>query len=361
MFKARHLSVLARNGTTTVSWISRGLLELQSTVKHFKLMIQLLRQAAERAWRYASERHTWERWGFLVVCGAGALAIRHARPMYRFCRAQVRACTCVPRAKELLVQYTLLDWNDPDAPAVKPCPSQATATELAIVRISPVQLSDQAIKYRAFLRPVSGNASEEPLTWRAVLRRWECCDTALGAELRRVLGSCPFHDFFWEACPVSWRTLDTPFEFVVIDATGFLNRRPASSQLFDKYLALAVSDGSLAAAFLNLGRDAMLIAPTNEAHTAAHAYGHLASFVRWAPPAQQDELWRVVCHETRIALQADPEATLWLNTDGRGVPWLHIRLDEAPKYIKHRQYRENSSIDIAAVRDDNSSDFYHDQ
>lgn len=107
----------------------------------------------------------------------------------------------------------------------------------------------------------------------------------------------------------------------MIDAACFLNRWSASSQLLDEHLALADSEskGILAAAFLNLGDDAMLVAPKKEAHTAAQAYiyGQLASRVPWALPAHQDELWRLVCHETRMARQADPEAMLWLNTDGR--------------------------------------------
>lgn len=30
---------------------------------------------------------------------------------------------------------------------------------------------------------------------------------------------------------------------------------------------------------------------------------------------------------------------VWLNTAGGGVPWLHIRLDDQPKYYRYQAYR----------------------
>ena len=31
----------------------------------------------------------------------------------------------------------------------------------------------------------------------------------------------------------------------------------------------------------------------------------------------------------------------WLSTAGMGVAWLHVRLDQRPKYYAHRPYRED--------------------
>jgi hypothetical protein len=33
------------------------------------------------------------------------------------------------------------------------------------------------------------------------------------------------------------------------------------------------------------------------------------------------------------------EDRVWLSTAGAGVPWLHVRLDDAPKYYGHAAYR----------------------
>ena len=69
-------------------------------------------------------------------------------------------------------------------------------------------------------------------------------------------------------------------------------------------------------------------------------YGHLASFVRGAPDEQQFELWKEVGELVQHALSNKaPNKALWLSTDGSGVPWLHVRLDRSPKYIKHEEYR----------------------
>jgi len=67
------------------------------------------------------------------------------------------------------------------------------------------------------------------------------------------------------------------------------------------------------------------------------AYGHLAAFVREAPPEQVDALFATV---GRTLLDRVAPSPLWLNTAGLGVPWLHVRLDSRPKYYGHAPYRE---------------------
>ena len=88
------------------------------------------------------------------------------------------------------------------------------------------------------------------------------------------------------------------------------------------------------AAFPKLGRDAILVVPCPVADRAA--YGHLGSFVRLAPEDQRDALWRAVGEQMvrRVGAEA-----VWLNTAGAGVPWLHVRLDNRPKYYDFAAYR----------------------
>lgn len=85
--------------------------------------------------------------------------------------------------------------------------------------------------------------------------------------------------------------------------------------------------------FPNLGGDAILVVPRPIA--APTAYGHLAAFVRRAPAHQQDAFWQAVGAAMSARLGARP---VWLNTAGAGVPWLHLRLDDRPKYYRHRPY-----------------------
>jgi len=68
------------------------------------------------------------------------------------------------------------------------------------------------------------------------------------------------------------------------------------------------------------------------------AYGHIASFVREAPEAQKHLLWRLVGSLMEHQLGRDP---VWLSTAGAGVSWLHVRMDQRPKYYGHAPYRRH--------------------
>jgi hypothetical protein len=87
-------------------------------------------------------------------------------------------------------------------------------------------------------------------------------------------------------------------------------------------------------AFPNLSGDALMVVPCPLA--ADSAYGHLAAFVREAPEAQRDALWLAVGEAMSRRMSAKP---VWLSTAGAGVSWLHVRLDDRPKYYGHEPYR----------------------
>ena len=86
--------------------------------------------------------------------------------------------------------------------------------------------------------------------------------------------------------------------------------------------------------FPNLGGDALLLAPCPTGPV--KAYAHLAAFLRGAPEAQVLELWRVLGRhvEHRVG-----KRLFWVSTSGLGVYWLHLRLDDIPKYYQHAPYR----------------------
>ena len=86
--------------------------------------------------------------------------------------------------------------------------------------------------------------------------------------------------------------------------------------------------------FDNLGRNAVLVVPCPVGDLAA--YGHLVSFTRGAPEAQQHELWQAVGSAMQSRLGNNP---VWLSTAGMGVSWLHVRLDDRPKYYGYQPYK----------------------
>jgi hypothetical protein len=90
--------------------------------------------------------------------------------------------------------------------------------------------------------------------------------------------------------------------------------------------------------FDNLGGDALLIVPRKIAD--ADCYGHIAAFLRRAPREQQHALFRCLALETEKRLAASRER-FWVSTSGLGVPWVHVRLDQRPKYYQYARYKED--------------------
>lgn len=142
-----------------------------------------------------------------------------------------------------------------------------------------------------------------------------------------LLSEIPFWAYHWETPAVTASTTNQPFEFVV-SHTPHIDLPPdpgAFRQYFSPNKEVAVFD--------NLGGDAKLIAPTPE--NEQHNYAHIGVFTEEAPKSKQVALWETVAEVTAKQIS---EQTLWLNTAGGGVPWLHVRLDSKPKYYRHQPY-----------------------
>ena len=170
-----------------------------------------------------------------------------------------------------------------------------------------------------------------PATSAEVIAAWQG-DSAFRSQFNAFLAGSPYAAFRWETPAVTADTVTRPFECVLLDSPG-LGRRP-DPEAFAEHFGVAEAG---VAAFSNLGRDAILVVPCPVADRAA--YGHLGSFVRLAPEDQRDALWQAVGEQMtrRVGTEA-----VWLNTAGAGVPWLHVRLDNQPKYYRFAPYREHA-------------------
>lgn len=170
-----------------------------------------------------------------------------------------------------------------------------------------------------------------PRTWGAVIDGWRE-EAAFRVACTERLAALPHQALAWECTPVSSATLESAFEDVAIDSPG-LACVESEPQTFEAHFDV-VRDG--VATFANLGRDAVLVAPTPG--PAGEHYPHLAAFVRRAPSDQADALWRAVAAalQQRLATRSDP---VWVSTAGLGVYWLHVRLDDRPKYYRHTAFR----------------------
>ncbi len=144
-----------------------------------------------------------------------------------------------------------------------------------------------------------------------------------------VLAGAPFEAFFWETPPQTRRTLDRPFEFVLVESSR-LARVRANPAPFMEYFS---SDRDVVD-FASLGRDAWLVVPCPDNREAE--YSHLAQFSRQAAKDRQFSFWR---HVGACVAQRIGDKPLWLSTSGLGVCWLHVRLDSRPKYYTFEAYR----------------------
>lgn len=165
-----------------------------------------------------------------------------------------------------------------------------------------------------------------PASVSGVLAAWDG-DAGFRTFFTQLLADAPYSAFRWETPAVTSATLTRPFEFVLLDDPA-LDRLPDRAAFAEHF-----ADADIVT-FPNLGGDAVLVVPCPVA--ADSAYGHLAAFLRGAPEAQRDALWRAVAAAMANRVGKKP---VWLSTAGAGVAWLHVRLDDRPKYYGHAPYR----------------------
>jgi hypothetical protein len=169
-----------------------------------------------------------------------------------------------------------------------------------------------------------------PASFADVLRGWRE-DAGFRSLFNALLADAPYSAFRWETPAVSNATLTRPFEFVLLDSPGLATHPDPDA--FAEHFAGAQSG---VATFSNLGGDAILVVPCPLAESSA--YGHLAVFVRFAPEEQRHALWQRVGEAMARRVGVKP---VWLSTAGAGVSWLHVRLDDRPKYYGFGPYRRS--------------------
>ncbi|MCP4359301.1 MAG: hypothetical protein GY796_14910 [Chloroflexi bacterium] len=170
----------------------------------------------------------------------------------------------------------------------------------------------------------------KPATFADVLHGWQN-DVMFRSMFNALLADTPFSAFRWETPPVTINTIEQPFEFIVLDSP-MLARHP-DPEVFAEHFNKSPQKNVLV--FSNLGGDAIMIVP--QLKTTVSAYGHLAAFVREAPDVQRHALWKLVGEVMSQRVSIKP---VWLSTAGGGVSWLHVRLDDRPKYYGFGPYRQ---------------------
>ena len=233
--------------------------------------------------------------------------------------------------------FSLLALATPRArPPTPPRMTRSVPTSASPLTTFVVSTSDVGDGTRARKTRFSASPDGDPLTYREVLRLWRA-DRAFRDVFLRALADEPHAAFFYETPPVTRDTLDRPYEHVITDAPALVSL-PPEPHPFREHLEDARARGEPVAVFLNLGGDATLVAPVDDASASpsASACAHLADFVRGADVDARHALLRATAEVVEARVGDSPT---WVSTNGAGVSWLHVRIDRRPKYYVHEPYR----------------------
>ena len=143
-----------------------------------------------------------------------------------------------------------------------------------------------------------------------------------------ILADSEFQAYFWENKAMEEHNQNKPYEFVLVNSP-YLNSLEADSNDFSEYF----NTEEMVVTFPNLGKNALLVVPTPNGK--ASNYTHLASFVRNASKEQIDDFWKLAAVSYQKEIRYGKK---WLSTCGAGVSWLHLRIDDKPKYYRFKDY-----------------------
>ncbi|MBE7380968.1 MAG: hypothetical protein F6J95_006115 [Leptolyngbya sp. SIO1E4] len=168
-----------------------------------------------------------------------------------------------------------------------------------------------------------------PISYAEVLHRWQQ-DADFRTFFIALLADSPFSAFRWETPPLTRAIAHRPFECVLLNSPSLASQPDDTA--FAEHFSDQAPDGIVE--FPNLGNDAILVVPCPRGPLSA--YGHLGAFIQQAPESQKQALWAAVGTAMQRRLSSQP---VWLSTAGGGVSWLHVRLDNRPKYYGYAPYR----------------------
>jgi len=145
-----------------------------------------------------------------------------------------------------------------------------------------------------------------------------------------------FNEYYIEFNPTTFNQINVIlFEFVLIRTGGF--RINADIVTFGSDLLNTNSNEIIW--FPNPSNTSLLITPCYNHLYPINDYIHIGKFMRSQNYLQKKNLIIKMFELYLKELAKQPNLKLWLSTHGKGVAWLHIRIDKTPKYISWIPYK----------------------
>ncbi len=142
-------------------------------------------------------------------------------------------------------------------------------------------------------------------------------------------------EYYLEFKPVKFSDIDNiEFEFCVIETSGF--DIIGNPNIFEQYGVN--QDSNDIKVFTNLSNTSVLISPAYNRLYPTRTYVHIGNFMRSNNDIQKNNLIKSSFSIYFLQLSQNPNNVLWLSTHGKNVAWLHVRIDQQPKYISYDNY-----------------------
>ena len=156
-------------------------------------------------------------------------------------------------------------------------------------------------------------------------------------DIISILKSSIFESYYLEFNPVSWNLLqERIFEFVIIKTSGFISK----TDIITFGESNINTNSNNIYTFFNLSKKSILFSPCYNHNYNINIYNNICTFLRSCNLEQQFLLFSTVFSQYILQLKNNQNKLLWLSTHGKGVAWLHFRLDDSPKYISYSSYKK---------------------
>lgn len=160
--------------------------------------------------------------------------------------------------------------------------------------------------------------------------------------------SSEYPAFFFETKGVSHGSESKQFEFVLVNSKSLHSfvQRGHDFDAFKEHLQSADREDidATSVSFPNLGRTSTLIAP-KPMQPSKDIYSHIGRFIRNAPQNEIIFFFQLVGKQYRKILNESTrgqDKSIWLSTSGLGVAWLHMRIDDRPKYYTFKSFAKET-------------------